>query len=189
MPPQVPLSVLPDCETLLVTSTPMYSGTVSGGFPLLPGRAVKVVPHSSGGLICGRVTPDAKPLNEDGAWPPERLFRLDHEWLHQVTVLEPAPPAVTSPRGNAPRLGEGKTKKSSPSGDRRVDGARAALSAQRERDRLAGRARRIRTVFEELRADGQRRRVGEDHRRARVRERRLLAREIERRRVGGHVHG
>src|SRR5689334_23464944 len=72
MLPQVPLIVLPDWVTLLATSTPMYSGTVSGGFPLLPGRAVKLVPHSSGGLICGRVTPDAKPLNEDGAWPPER---------------------------------------------------------------------------------------------------------------------
>src|ERR1041385_9143566 len=119
MPPQVPLSVLPDCETLLVTSTPMYSGTVSGGFPLLPGRAVKVVPHSSGGLICGSVTLEAKPLNEDGAWPPERLFRLDHEWLHHVTVLEPAPPAVTSPRVNAPRLGKAKNTTSSLSDDGR----------------------------------------------------------------------
>src|SRR2546421_2270984 len=109
MLPQVPLIVLPDCETELATTTPMYEGTVSGGFPLFPGRAVNAVPHSSGGLIDGSVTPEAKPLNEAGAWPPERLFRLDHEWLHQVTVFEPAPATVASPRVNAPRLGKAKT--------------------------------------------------------------------------------
>src|ERR1051325_7694918 len=130
MLPQVPLIVLPDWVTLLATSTPMYSGTVSGGFPLLPGRAVKLVPHSSGGLICGRLTPDAKPLNEDGAWPPERLFRLDHEWLHQVTVLEPAPPAVTSPRVNAPRLGKAKTTTSSLSDDGREYAAPAKARSE-----------------------------------------------------------
>src|ERR1051326_4152291 len=102
MLPQVPLIVLPDWVTLLATSTPMYSGTVSGGLPLLPGRAVKLVPQSSGGLICGRVTVEAKPWNEAGAWPPERLFRLDHEWLHHVTVPEPAFATVWSPRANAP---------------------------------------------------------------------------------------
>src|SRR2546429_286977 len=109
MLPQRPLSGPPACVTELVTSTPMYSGTVSGGCPLLPGCAAKVVPQSSGGLICGSVTPEAKPLNEDGAWPAERLFRLDHEWLHQVTVFDPAPAAVRSPRVNAPRLGKAKT--------------------------------------------------------------------------------
>src|SRR5215831_4313326 len=119
MPLQVPLSELPACVTELVTRTPMYSGTVSGGLPLLPGRAVKLVPHSSGGLICGSVTLDAKPLNEDGAWPPERLFRPDHEWLHQVTVLPPAPATVWSPSVNAPRLGNAKTTTWSASDDGR----------------------------------------------------------------------
>src|SRR5690242_2130536 len=110
MLPQVPLTVLPDCVTLLATSTPMYSGTLLGGLPLLPVRVVKLVPHSSGGLICGSVTSAAKPLNEAGAWPPERRFRLDHEWLHQVTVVpDPAPPTVWSPRAKAPRLGKANT--------------------------------------------------------------------------------
>ena len=79
---------------------------MSGGCELLPVRVVKLVPQTSGGLVDGSVvTLAAKPLNEAGASPPERLFRLDQEWLHQVTVFEPAPATVRSPRVKAPRLG------------------------------------------------------------------------------------
>ena len=66
------------------------------------------------GLIVGSVTSVTKPLNEAGACPPERLFRLAHEWLHQVTVVSwPAPATVWSPSVNAPRLGNAKTTTSS----------------------------------------------------------------------------
>ena len=80
-------------------------------------RLVKLVPQSSGGLICGRVTSAAKPLNEAGAEPPERLLRLDQEWLHHVTVLEPAPATVRSPSVKAPLLGNWKTTTSALSDD------------------------------------------------------------------------
>src|SRR3954453_21710620 len=90
---QLPETVLPDWVTELATTTPMYEGTLSGGWPLLPVRVVKLVPQTPGGLIAGSVvTFAAKPLNEAGAVPPERLLRLDHEWLPQVTVPEPGPP-------------------------------------------------------------------------------------------------
>src|SRR3954453_8499376 len=108
---QVPETVLPDWVTEPATSTPMYDGTVSGGFPALPVRVVKLVPHTSAGLCCGSVVPlAAKPLEARAARPPGRLFRPAHGWLPQVPASPaPAPASGWAPRAKAPRLGKAKT--------------------------------------------------------------------------------
>jgi hypothetical protein len=88
----------------------MYEGTVPGGDELLPGVVVHGALHDVGGLVEGRETVRANPLNAAGALPPERLFHDPHRASHQVKVLDGlAAPTVTSPRENAPRLGKANT--------------------------------------------------------------------------------
>jgi hypothetical protein len=80
----------------------MYAGTPDTGGGLLPVVVVQLPPHTGGFEL--RVA--AKPLNDDGADPLDRLFKLDHVSPHHVTVVEvPAAATVLSPSTNAPRLG------------------------------------------------------------------------------------
>src|SRR4051812_34259797 len=99
--------LLPDLVVLLVTSTPMYEGTTSVGGGLLPPEVDDGAPHVAGGVAVGRLTVPAKPLNADGAAPPDSTFTPAHWLPHQVTV--PPPAALTSPTVNAPRLGNANT--------------------------------------------------------------------------------
>ena len=56
----------------LETITPMYCGIVAGGFELLPGLVVQVLPH------VGKSFPFSKPLNAFGADPPLIGLFCDH---------------------------------------------------------------------------------------------------------------
>jgi hypothetical protein len=103
----VPEMMLPDFVALVVTRTPMKDGTTTVGGGLLPPEVDHGPPHADGGVLVGNVTVPAKPLNADGAGPPERTFTFDQELPHHVIV--PPPAALTSPRRNAPRLGNANT--------------------------------------------------------------------------------
>ena len=89
----------------------MYEGTALVGGPLFPGEAAKVEPQTFAGVWVGSdVTLSAKPLNDEGADPLVKLFRLDHEASHQVTlVVRVAAATVEFPSVNAPRPGKAKT--------------------------------------------------------------------------------
>src|SRR2546430_15074632 len=78
----LPGSVEPDLVIELETITAMNSGSgPGGGFALLPGPVVQLVPHVTlGGFF-------SKPLNAAGALPPVRLFRLDHCAPQKVTEV------------------------------------------------------------------------------------------------------
>src|SRR5258706_933822 len=102
-----PLMIVPDFVALLATRTPMNEGTTSVGGGLLPPAVDHGPPQAAGGVLVGRLTVPAKPLNDDGPAPPERTFAFDQELSHQVTV--PPPAALTSPTINAPRLGNANT--------------------------------------------------------------------------------
>ena len=75
--PVSPLMADPLFDVLLDTSTPMYSGTVSGGAALLPGSVLHGTPHTAGGVVVGSVTSSAKPLNADGDAPPDSTLFAD----------------------------------------------------------------------------------------------------------------
>jgi len=82
-----PVVSSPDLDAELATITPMYDGSCSGGFELLPGSADQVPPQV--GRVVLKVL--AKPLKSAGAGPPLREFNLDHLALQKVTdVLRPA---------------------------------------------------------------------------------------------------
>src|SRR5713226_1093467 len=91
-----PEIVEPDFTTLLDTSTPMYVGTVAGGFELAPGGVVQVMPHF-GGSAEGAA---AKPLKLAGAAPPLSLLTLDHFAPQKVTLAPIC--ALWSPITKAP---------------------------------------------------------------------------------------
>jgi hypothetical protein len=72
---------------------------------------VNVVPQLVAGLVVGSdfIVP-AKPLNESGATPPERLLSGDQESFHQFRVVVGAAAlTVLLPSTNAPLLGNEKT--------------------------------------------------------------------------------
>ncbi len=74
-------------------------------FELAPGFDVQVPPQT-GAVVDGV---PAKPLNEAVAEPPERLFRLDQLFAHQVTLVDgEAEATVLSPSVNAPLVGKAK---------------------------------------------------------------------------------
>jgi hypothetical protein len=92
------------------TTTPMYDGMPLAGGGLSPPVVVKLTPQTLAGVVLGSVeTLPAKPLKAIGAVPPVRLFTLDQESLHHVTVEDPAPVTVLSPSTKAPRLGKANT--------------------------------------------------------------------------------
>src|SRR6266487_1837760 len=89
-----PAIVEPDLVIELETITAMNPG---GGFALLPGPVVQLVPHVTlGGFF-------SKPLNEGGAPPPLRLLRLDHCAPQKVTEVPIA--ALLSPITKLPPPG------------------------------------------------------------------------------------
>src|SRR5215216_7622644 len=91
--------------------TPMYDGIAPTGGGLLPPVVVQAPLHFAGGLLVGTLaTFPAKPLNADGATPPERLLKSGQRSPHHVNVVRaPAAATVLSPSTNAPRLGKAKT--------------------------------------------------------------------------------
>src|SRR5688572_11573915 len=103
----LPSIVEPVMVTLLDTSTPMYCGTVSGGGGLLPPVVVHADPQAAGGVLVGKVTFSAKPLNAGGAAPPDGAFAADQLCPHHSTV--PPDMALASLTTNAPLLGNAKT--------------------------------------------------------------------------------
>ena len=88
--------VLPDWVTWSDTMTAICAGTLAGGAALFPVLDVQVLPQAGGEPFVD----DAKPLNELGAEPPERLFALAHCAPHQVTDAPTA--AFWSPMTKAP---------------------------------------------------------------------------------------
>ena len=103
--------LFPALPTELVTRTPIYEGAVPVGGGLFPGEVAKVDPQTFAGVCVGSdVTVSANPLNDGGADPPVKLFRLDQEASHQVRlVVKVAAASVELPSANAPRLGNAKT--------------------------------------------------------------------------------
>ncbi len=74
----------PDFVAELATITAMYSGTVAGGFELLPESVVHVPPHVGGlVLVCA-----ANPLKPAGAEPPLSWFD-DHHCEPQNVIWLP----------------------------------------------------------------------------------------------------
>ena len=86
----------PDFVTFVATSTPMYAGTVAGGFELFPGPVVQVMPH----LGDSAESVAAKPLKLAGADPPLRWLSVDHCALQKVTLAPVC--ALWSPTTKAP---------------------------------------------------------------------------------------
>src|SRR2546421_9118471 len=83
----------------LETITPMYCGTVAGGFELLPGLLVHVPPH------VGVVVPSSNPLKAFGAAPLVIGLFCDHCAPQKVTVAPPVrlarlPTTNSPPAGN-----------------------------------------------------------------------------------------
>src|SRR5262245_10366442 len=103
----LPEIVFPDLTALLVTSTPMTAGTVATGGGLVPPLVDHGLPHDAGGVLVGRLTTLAKPLNDDGAEPPLRPFAFDQSLPHHVWL--PPPAALRLPTANAPLLGNANT--------------------------------------------------------------------------------
>lgn len=64
--------VEPDFVIALETMTAMFVGMVAGGFELLPGRLIQVLPHA------GNAVPSSNPLNPFGAEPPLIGLFCDH---------------------------------------------------------------------------------------------------------------
>jgi len=91
-----PEMVGPDFVTLVDARTPMYAGTLAGGFELAPGPVVQVRPHFGGSTE----SVEAKPLKLAGAGPPLRLLSCDHFAPQKVTLAPIC--ALWSPTAKAP---------------------------------------------------------------------------------------
>ena len=97
-----PVIVAPDFVTLLVTSTAVYSGTLTVGGGLLPPLVLHVPPHTVGpaGMF-------ANPLNEFGATPPLTAFRRYQSSAQKVAVVPEVAlpsPITTLPPGVQAKL-------------------------------------------------------------------------------------